>query len=977
MNRDKRVLAIVPFQDEHPLLGGAAWRLAKDLVVMLSHLILLRVKQSRVVSILTLIVVLGSIPYRSRAMDEPLSLPAVGETALKMIAPDLLELTLITTKAPPPARPTQWNFIAANLQYILPGAVKFAVSADGAPIVVQSVGFRRVPVYAPFKVRDLRIGNFLYLKLASPLQEGQSVQVLNPDGTLWPADTHFTATLDPMRFSPAIHVNQQGYLPLLSKKAIVGYFLGTFGELNVPASAGFQIVQSATGQVLYSGSLTSRGDRGYSFSPAPYQRVYEADFSAFTTPGQYQLLVPGLGTSYSFRIDDAVAGAFARTYALGLYHQRCGTNNTLPYTRDTHDLCHVRPATVPTMSSTAVNKELADFSADYKTTAPRQTARQLKDVASSLYPFVNTSPLDVAGGHHDAGDYSKYTTDSAQLLHALIFAVDNFAGVAALDNLGLPESGDGISDVMQEAKWEADFLAKMQDADGGFYFLVYPRDRAYEDNVLPDHGDPQVVFPKNTAATAAAAAALTQAATSPLFKKTYPDAAAAYLAQAQKAWTFLQNAFNKYTRDGAYQKISHYGNEFIHDDEVAWLATELFLATGDHSYENEVISRFDPSNPSTLRDGWVRMWEGYGCAVRSYAFASSSGRIGADQLNSDYLAKCRAQIFAAADDQARFSDENAYGSSFPDPDKGGRVAGWYFSVDQAFDLAVAAQLDERPKYLETILRNLNYEAGCNPVNVSFITGLGSKRQRDIVHQYAQNDRRVLPPSGFPLGNLQQGFPLDLTLYPNELPGLVFPSAAAASAPYAPYDIWGDTYNLTTEFVNPQQAHSLAITAYLMGKTSLKDQPWTPLHAEIQFASTEVMVGTNAAALLSAPGIDLSEAQIIWEGRNQQPFVGTIFQLVPSFLGPYWVEVEAQLPDGRRIFAASEFQSVAGHRIAVLGPSQLSISGAAGQTFTLQASSDLIAWENLVTDTFTSDSYEFTDETTSGLRCRFYRAIAAP
>ena len=52
-----------------------------------------------------------------------------------------------------------------------------------------------------------------------------------------------------------------------------------------------------------------------------------------------------------------------------------------------------------------------------------------------------------------------------------MFAVDSFAGVAALDNLGIPESGDGISDLMQEAKWEADYIAKLQDSDGGFYFI--------------------------------------------------------------------------------------------------------------------------------------------------------------------------------------------------------------------------------------------------------------------------------------------------------------------------------------------------------------------------------------------------------------------------------------------------------------------------------------------------------------------------
>src|SRR5439155_12005967 len=115
----------------------------------------------------------------------------------------------------------------------------------------------------------------------------------------------------------------------------------------------------------------------------------------------------------------------------------------------------------------------------------------------------------------------RYTINSAGFVHYLVFAADAFPGVAELDNLGLPESGDGKSDILQEAKWEADFLAKMQDDDGGFYFLVYPRDRQYENDVLPDHGDPQIVWPKNTAVTAAAVAALAQTASSPLFKRQF------------------------------------------------------------------------------------------------------------------------------------------------------------------------------------------------------------------------------------------------------------------------------------------------------------------------------------------------------------------------------------------------------------------------------------------------------------------------
>src|SRR5204863_8782412 len=163
------------------------------------------------------------------------------------------------------------------------------------------------------------------------------------------------------------------------------------------------------------------------------------------------------------------------------------------------------------------------------TNQSRHTAPRLCTPASCRYPFVRTGQIDVSGGHHDAGDYSKFTINSALLIHHLMFAVDCFAGVAELDNLGLPESGDGKSDVLQEAKWEADFLAKMQDDDGGFYFLDHPRDREYESDVLPDHGDAQIVFPKTTSVTAAATAALAQCASSPTFKKQFPEAASMYL----------------------------------------------------------------------------------------------------------------------------------------------------------------------------------------------------------------------------------------------------------------------------------------------------------------------------------------------------------------------------------------------------------------------------------------------------------------
>src|SRR5205085_9564016 len=116
-----------------------------------------------------------------------------------------------------------------------------------------------------------------------------------------------------------------------------------------------------------------------------------------------------------------------RTYALGIYHQRCGSANELPFTRFTHAACHTNAAEVPDMSRKFehVNHELAQETANYKDNS-RHSGPQLKNVAASLYPFINKGPVNVSGGHHDAGDYSKYTINSASFIHFLVFAADVF-----------------------------------------------------------------------------------------------------------------------------------------------------------------------------------------------------------------------------------------------------------------------------------------------------------------------------------------------------------------------------------------------------------------------------------------------------------------------------------------------------------------------------------------------------------------------
>src|SRR6185295_6468277 len=140
---------------------------------------------------------------------------------------------------------------------------------------------------------------------------------------------------------------------------------------------------------------------------------------------------------------------------------------------------------------------------------------------------------------------------------------------------------------------------------------------------------------------------------------------------------------------GAYQKLTHYGDDFTHDDELAWAAAAMFAATGDPAIHATLQNWFDPANPATWRWGWWHAFMGWGNAERTYAFAVRSGRLTAAQLDPAFLLKCENELVAAGDAAALWSQQSAYGTSFPTDTKHVMSAGWFFATDPAFDLAVA------------------------------------------------------------------------------------------------------------------------------------------------------------------------------------------------------------------------------------------------------------------------------------------------
>ena len=922
----------------------------------------------------------GAIPLAS-----DIQTPQIGDYTLRVLSPNVLELFRVNTKQPNPARVDSWDWVNNQQVFVAPDLSSARVLVNGQTDVITAVGFKRRPLYAPLLYWDLRIGNELYLQLSNSIPNGASVRVLN-DGSLWPTNMTFAAVADSQRFSPAVHVNQAGYLPAYPKRAAVGYYLGNLGEVAIPTNR-FFVVNAQGGAVAYTGTLTLRPDIGYSYTPTPYQNVYEADFTSLTTPGEYEVVVPGLGASLPFRIDEGVAMAFARTYALGMYEQRSGTNVVLPFTGFTHGVDHIAPAGVPTNDSAPFAftwYTVSNYSRDINHDNPPQIAPILTNSSAQLFPFVNQGTVSVSGGHFEAGDYNRVTWNGAQVVHILVFAADSLPGVGALDNFGLPESGDGVSDALQEAKWEADFLAKMQDTDGAFYYSVYPQYRQYEMDVLPEDGDPQVIWPKNTATTAAAVAALAQCASSPRFKAVYPQAAANYLAKALLGWQFLTNTIARLGADGGYQMVQHFGDDFTDHDELAWAACELYLATTNAQYLSNLFAWFpDPTDPATFRWGWQRMAVCYGNAIRDYAFAVSSGRLTSGQIDQTYLARCINVITNCGNDLLGWSQDDAYGTSFPDLSKAYRSGGWYFPSEQAFDLVVAYQFNPSSLYLEAIVHNMNYEAGCNPVNVSFVTGLGWKRPRTVIDLYSLNDWRVLPKDGVPIGNIVTGFEPVWT-YQWELTALTCPADSADVAPYPYYDRWSDDWNVSTEGSTTDMTRCFAATAWLAARTALAGQSWRSTNATLITPPGPTQLGQPVTVTLSVVDANLSTAQIVWEAQGQEPSFGSMsYTFVP---GPqptnYWVEAEVLWPDGRRAFATNSVTVSTNASPQLSNPYTLpgggfgfTLSGVPQATYIVQASADLRVWLPIATNTLPAGgTVGVTDAQAPSFARRYYRAV---
>jgi endoglucanase len=509
--------------------------------------------------------------------------------------------------------------------------------------------------------------------------------------------------------SENIRLNQIGFYPNATKEAVL------VGDKKVV----FFVLTENKKDTVFRGKLSPQ--RINSISQKTSQI---ADFSTFKKEGKYVVFMPEVGYSYPFVIQKQVHRAAAIASLKGYYFQRMSTELL-----EKHAGIYKRPAGHPD------DKVLIHASAATKE-RPENTV------------------ISAPKGWYDAGDYNKYIVNSGISTGTLFLLYENHPDYFKTFETNIPESGDAIPDLLDEALWNLRWMLAMQDPnDGGVYHkLTNPKFDGMD--LMPHQATKErYVIQKTITATLDFAAVMAQA--SRIFKKfdkQMPKFADSCLVAAEKAWAWAeknpdklydQNEMNKkYTPSvltGAYDDKNA-------SDEWAWAATELYITTkNDKYYTSERLYPTLSANLQTWRE-----------VHRMSYYALIQHQDNLTDLGKKDLPKLKKVVLDFADDLLMGVDKQAYNTVMGKSVNDFHWGSSGHAANQGIALLQAYKLTKNKKYLNGALSNLDYLFGKNAVGYSFLTGFGSKQVLHIHHRPSESDGIEKPVVGLLSGGANKG-----------------------------------------------------------------------------------------------------------------------------------------------------------------------------------------------------------------------------
>lgn len=401
----------------------------------------------------------------------------------------------------------------------------------------------------------------------------------------------------------AIMVNQVGYEAAADRKKAVADRPGSY------------VLKNTAGEVLWQGQAGAAVQ-----DPLCGETLYPLDFGSVKTPGKYVLEDAEGVRSDTFEIGRDVLAGVHNAMIKALYFQRCGCALEEKYAGPyVHAACHT-----------------AD---------------------SQVYGEEGQS-LKAQGGWHDAGDYGRYITPAAVTIGHLLYAYW-LNTIAFTEQLNIPESGNGLPDVLNECRYELEWMLKMQREDGGVYHKLTAWRHA--DFIMPEEDqDPFYAYPVSSLAVADFCACMALAA------RVYRASSAAGMHEkefsiqletaARRAWKWLME--NPQPLLFTNPEGSNTGDyrDTTDADERLWAAAEMMslaalLREDTREYVDE-LRRILDTGLEVTDFGWTDV-----AGFAAMAVLSDPGKTAGEEI----LQRFRKAVLAEADRLVELGEQNAFG----------------------------------------------------------------------------------------------------------------------------------------------------------------------------------------------------------------------------------------------------------------------------------------------------------------------------
>ena len=621
---------------------------------------------------------------------------------------------------------------------------------------------------------------------------------------------------------PRVRVNQVGYLPQAPKRATL--------VTDAADAVAWQLLD-ADGDELADGESQPVG-----LDASSGQDVHVIDFSDVTTAGTGLTLVADGETSHPFSIAEDLYGQLRYDALNYFYLARSGTD----------------------IEASIVGEEYAR-EAGHVGVAPNQGDTAVPCIGPRDYydGWTCDYTLDVTGGWYDAGDHGKYVVNGGIAVAQLLATYERTLHVAgakagALDDgtLDLPEHGNGVPDVLDEVRWELEWMLKMVAPSGEYAGMVHHKihDEGWTGLPLAPADDPQVrsLHRPSTAATLNLAAVAAQGAR--LFAEHDEAFAARLLETARSTYEAALAHPDVYAPAAAGSDGGGPYDDSNVTDEFYWAAAELYVTTGEQRFADDLTA--NPTHTGVVFDGGGFSWGATGALGRLTLATVPNGLPDRDAV--------RASVVEAADAYLAAQGAQPWGSVYSpssgDYDWGSNssVANILVVIGTAYDLTGDAT------YLSGALEGLDYLFGRNALNTSYVTGWGAVTSQKQHSRWfaAQLDPSLPHP---PVGSLAGG--------PNSMSATWDPTMQAAFAQgCAPAMCYLDEIqSWASNEITINWNSALSWVASFVADQ--KDGAVTPVAPTVTTQPVDVTAALGATATFTASASGVPAPQVQWQVRD--------------------------------------------------------------------------------------------------------------